>query len=258
MAIWEIILLAVVQGISEFLPISSDGHLVIVEALLGHSSENLALNVALHFGTLLSILLVYRKDILPTLKQPKLVAAIIVATLPVVVAGALLGDVFKASQKSPLFAGLGLLVTAVLLFLTPRIDRGTKTLSQITLLDALIIGLFQAVAPLPGVSRSGSTIVAALLRGVNRESAANFSFYIAVPAILGAVLKELIIDKPTLDLTPVALGIGIGTAFVVGVIALMSLLRVIAARKLVWFAWYVLGLAIVTIVASLMGWIGPA
>lgn len=255
MKLWELLLLAVIQGISEFLPISSDGHLVITEALLGHKTGNLALNVALHFGTLLSILVVYRKDILPTLRQPRLVAAIAVATVPVVVAGALLGDLFDIAQNYSLAAGLGLLLTAGLLFLTPRIDGGTKTLQQITLTDALIIGLFQAVAPLPGVSRSGSTIVAALLRGVNREAAANFSFYIAVPAVAGATLKILVLDHPQFTQSTAQLAIAIGVTFVVGVLALYSLLRIVAARKLIWFAWYVLILAAATILASLQGWI---
>ncbi|SFH67924.1 undecaprenyl-diphosphate phosphatase [Planctomicrobium piriforme] len=255
MSLWEIILLGIVQGISEFLPISSDGHLVVIEALLGHKTENLSLNIALHFGTLLSILLVYRKDIIPVLKQPKLVAAIVVATLPVVIAGALLGDMFEAASNSPLIAGFGLLYTAGLLFMTPGIDNGTREMKDIRLRDALVIGLLQAVAPLPGVSRSGSTIVGALLMGIRRDAAANFSFYIAVPAIAGAVLKEMLFDDPILTVSMAYISIGAGVAFAVGVVALYGLLRIVSARKLIWFAWYVLALAIATIFGSLNGWL---
>jgi len=258
MSTWEIILLGIVQGISEFLPISSDGHLVIVEALLGHNTENLSLNIALHFGTLMSILLVYRKDILPALKQPKLVAAIVVATLPVVVAALLFGDLFESASNSPLIAGIGLLYTAGLLFLTPGIDNGTRDMQDIRLRDALVIGLLQALAPLPGVSRSGSTIVAALLMGIRRDVAANFSFYIAVPAIAGAVTKELLFDDLPRTIASGPLAAGMLVAFVVGVIALQGLLRIVSARKLIWFAWYVLVLAVLTILGSMTGWLSEA
>ncbi len=255
MSLWEIVLLGIVQGISEFLPISSDGHLVIVESMLGHKTENLSLNIALHFGTLMSILLVYRKDIIPAFKQPKLVLAIIVATLPVVIAALLFGKVFKEASNSSFIAGLGLLYTAGLLFLTPRIDSGTRTMQEINLRDAFFIGCLQALAPLPGVSRSGSTIVAALLLGVRRDAAANFSFYIAVPAIAGAVMKELLFDSPPMTIEFGNLAIGMFVAFIVGVVALRGLLRVVAARKLIWFGWYVLALAIFTIIGSTAGWL---
>ncbi|HWL09396.1 MAG TPA: undecaprenyl-diphosphate phosphatase [Planctomicrobium sp.] len=254
MSLWEIILLGIVQGITEFLPISSDGHLVIIESLLGHQTENLSLNIALHFGTLLSILVVFRKDIIPAFKQPKLVLSIIIATLPVVVAALLFGDLFKEASNSVLIAGIGLLYTAGLLFLTPKIDNGNRGILEINWKDALIIGGLQALAPLPGVSRSGSTIVAALLMGVRRSDAANFSFYIAVPAIIGAVLKELIFDQPPLTVSMGNLAIGTTVAFLVGVVALKGLLRLVAARKLIWFAWYVLILGIATIIGSQAGW----
>jgi undecaprenyl-diphosphatase len=257
MSLWEIILLGVVQGVAEFLPISSSGHLVILEALLGHRGENLELNVALHFGTLLSILVVYRRDVIPALMQPRMIFAVTLATLPVVVTGLAMKDLFEAANENPLIAGCGLLVTSTLLFLTPRIDTGTRELSQIGWGQALVVGLFQAVAPFPGVSRSGSTIVGALLMGMRRDAAANFSFYIAAPALLGAtilMLKDLVDEGPTQ--TPLGrILIGSGIAFVVGIVALKSLLRIVAARRLVWFAWYVLILGIGTIVASLSGWL---
>lgn len=257
MAFWEILLLGVIQGIAEFLPISSSGHLVIVEAVLGHSSENLALNVALHFGTLLSILVVYRGDVLPALRQPRLVLAVIIATLPVVASGFLLKELFETASLSPIAAGFGLLLTANLLFITPLIDQGTRELNEIRLRDALVIGLFQAVAPMPGVSRSGSTIVGALLMGLRRDAAANFSFYIAVPALAGATVlmtKDLLEQEGSgPPLTWVLAGAAV--AFVVGIVALKSLLRVVAARKLNLFAWYVLTVSTLTFAASLLGWL---
>lgn len=248
---WETILLGLIQGIAEFLPISSSGHLVIFESLLGGSSENLELNVALHFGTLLSILLVYRKDFFGVLFNPKLVLAIIVATLPVVVVGLFFKDYFETIFATPTVAGFGLLFTSALLFITPRVDSGERKLEEIRLIDALVIGLFQAIAPMPGISRSGSTIVGGLIMGIRREAAAHFSFYIAVPAIAGATVlnaKDLLEQGPG-DTSLAAVAAGTVVAFVTGFLALKWLLKLVVARKLIWFAWYCLaaGLVVITL-----------
>ena len=250
---WQTILLGIVQGVAEFLPISSSGHLVILETLLGGSVESLELNVALHFGTLLSILVVYRNDLFRVFLNPKMVLAIIVATLPVVVVGLFMKDYLETIFATPLAAGCGLCVTACLLFLTPKIDSGERVLEEIRLRDALVIGLFQAIAPVPGISRSGSTIVGGLLSGLKREAAAHFSFYIAIPAIGGAAVlsaKDLLDEGP--GETPLlAVLAGTAVAFAVGIFALRWLLKLIVARKLVWFAWYCLAVAIITIGISL-------
>lgn len=257
MGFWEFILLGIVQGISEFLPISSDGHLVLVEAILGHKTENLELNVALHFGTLISILYVYRTQVIPVLKQPRLVLAIIVATLPVVVVGLGCKDLFERASEQPLIAGFGLLYTSLLLFITPGIDMGQRELKEIRYRDALVIGLLQTLAPLPGVSRSGSTIVGALLMGVKREAAANFSFYIAVPALLGATIVKLkdVVDQGGTSTPLMPTIVGAVVAMVVGIFALQSLLRIVAARKLYWFAWYVLLVATLTFIGCFFNWL---
>lgn len=257
MQVWEVVILAVVQGIAEFLPISSSGHLVIVEALLGGELENLELSVALHFGTLLSILVIYFRDLLALLWQPRLMLAIIIATLPVVCTGLLLKRQFEYAASQAIFAGCGLLVTAGLLAMVPKFDGGARGLTEIRYRDALVIGLFQAVAPLPGISRSGSTIVAALMMGVQRQAAAHFSFYIAIPALLGATIltfKDLL--KEGTSGTPIStMGIGVVISFVVGVVALRGLLRVIAARRLSWFSGYCLLVGVIVIAASLSGWL---
>ena len=252
---WDVIILGIVQGIAEFLPISSSGHLVILEALLGGELENLELNVALHFGTLLSILLVYRNDLISVLFDFQLMSKIVVATLPVVVTGLTLKDLFESASSSALAAGFGLLITAGLLFTTPRFDNCSKELSQIRYRDAFVIGLFQAVAPFPGISRSGSTIVGALLMGVNRTSAAHFSFYIAIPALLGASLltaKDLV-EAGTMETPLMTIAIGSAVSFVVGVGALMGLLKLIAKGQIVWFGLYCLIVGIVVISAASFG-----
>ncbi len=194
-AIVKAILLGVVQGIAEFLPISSSGHLVIFGELInrafGHQAsdaENLHFNVALHFGTLLSILVVYRNEVLGLFRMPRLCAAIVVATIPAAVVGLSFKDELESAFSTPLLAGCCLLVTAALLAVGQRFGGNAKPLDEITQADALAVGLFQAVALLPGVSRSGSTISGGLLRGLRRESAAAFSFLIAIPVIGGATL----------------------------------------------------------------------
>lgn len=250
-------MLGVVQGIAEFLPISSSGHLVLAESVLGLQSEtNLAFNVALHVGTLFSILLVFRKQLLDMLMQPRVIGAIIVATLPLVPVGLLAHDVLDRAFGSPFAAGVALCVTACLLWTTRWIDRGAVELRDITWKQALVVGLFQAVAPVPGISRSGVTIFAGLLAGMNRQTAATFSFLIAIPAILGAATLETLKlvkagEFSTIQWT--VYGAGAAVAFLVGVFALQGLLKIITARKLHAFAWYCLAVGMFAIAASMRG-----
>ncbi|MBL8848996.1 MAG: undecaprenyl-diphosphate phosphatase [Planctomycetaceae bacterium] len=243
------IVLGVIQGIAEFLPISSDGHLVIAEHLLGVKENNLAMTVALHIGTLASILVVYRRDILPALKSPRLVLAVIAATLPLVFVGLFVKDAVEQTFGSPMIAGFGLLLTALVVALMPRVERDVLTLEQVTWKQGLIVGLFQTIAVLPGVSRSGMTIFGGLTTGVQRAAAANFSFYIAVPAIAGAAVlhgKDLL-KAGAGGLEPGPTLVGMLTSFVVGLAALRLLLGLVSRSKLQYFAWYcaVLGIGVI-------------
>lgn len=257
-----IIILGIVQGITEFLPISSDGHLVLVGEGLrrwrGISPE--AMNavpviVALHIGTFFSILLVLRRRVWQLASDPRLVASVVVATVPLVLIGKPLKDQLEALEHSrylSLVAGLGLCFTGGMMFLAARIQAGQRELPQFGdrprgWLDALCVGLMQCIAPLPGVSRSGSTILGGLMRGYSREASAQFSFLIALPAIAGAVVLHLP-DLAKKDLgtpTPVLI-VGVVVSFAVGVVALNWLLRLMTRGSLRGFAWYclVLGLAV--------------
>jgi undecaprenyl-diphosphatase len=249
------ILLGLIQGIAEFLPISSSGHLVIAEALLGGHYENIKLNVALHFGTLLSILFVYRDRLLSIARSPRLLVGIVVATLPVVVVGLSFKSQITAFFESPFVVGFSLCVTALLMALTLRIEHGERSLDQLTWRDALIVGLFQAVAPIPGISRSGTTIFGGLAAGMRPEAAADFSFYIAIPALGGAtvlMLKDLLEVGET-DLGPGPLLAGTLVAFLVGIAALRMLLRMVVRRKLYWFAWYCGAVGVATILWQTVG-----
>jgi undecaprenyl-diphosphatase len=243
----EAVLLGIVQGVAEFLPVSSSGHLVIagelVQRFTGRTVDpesNLQMTVALHLGTLLSILVVYRRDLPAVLRNSRLCALIVLATVPVGIVGLLLKDAIEQHLLNPLAAGVCLFVTAAMLALAERTAGGEATIHQMTTRQAGIIGLFQAVAILPGVSRSGSTISAGLLTGLKPEDAARFSFLIAIPAIGGAVVlttKHMLEGKGG-DNPPAVLLAGAAVAFLVGWVSLRALIGLIRRRRLRWFAWY--------------------
>ena len=258
----EAIVLGAVQGVAEFLPISSSGHLVILGELIQRwtgravdPESNLRLNISLHVGTLLSIFWIYRADLWALRSRPRIVVGIIVATLPLVVIGlSPLKDFLEAGFNTPLIAGCCLLATAGLLASAHRWETNRHSLEDLTPFRAGLIGLFQAVALLPGISRSGSTISGGLLLGFRRDVAANFSFFIAIPAIAGAAILTL---KDALTDAPDAGGEGYGwgailagtlVSFLVGLLALRWLLRLISQRRLIWFAWYCALVGTVTII----------
>jgi len=266
MEYFQSILLGIIQGIAEFLPISSSGHLVLAEELLdefgsdaalqlGEAESNLTLNIALHLGTLFSIVVVYWKQLWSALRQPQLIAAIVAATIPTGIIGVLLKDPLEAVFGSSLAVGFALCGTAALLWSARRFDQGETGLAQITLTQGFLIGLFQSVALIPGVSRSGSTIVGGLWLGLQREAAATFSFLIAVPVIAGAAVlmfAEQISEGSLSDAAWRAYALGALVAFVVGVVALKWLLVLISRRKLHQFAWYCGVVGLLAIGLSLM------
>lgn len=241
------IILGVVQGIAEFLPISSSGHLVIADALLrefGDASmpqESLTMEIALHFGTLLSILVVYRKDLIGFLADRRLILFVIVATIPVGLAGLLLKSQLEEIFREPMLAGCALMVTAAFLVAGRKLQKQGRPLSEMTLGTATLIGLFQAVAILPGISRSGTTIAAGMAGGLDRENAAKFSFLIAIPAIAGATvlqLKDLLTGEEPFSGSLLPVLTGTVVSFVVGVLALRWLIRIVVADRLHYFAIY--------------------
>ena len=251
-------ILGVVQGIAEFLPISSSGHLVIVEALLREFSsapmpswlKGMTMNVALHFGTLLSIAVVYCKDLLELRKNERLLMMIVLASVPVGVVGLMFKDQIEAMFDSTLAAGCCLLVTAAFLLMAKKWQSGTTDLDRLSVWAAWVIGIFQAIAILPGVSRAGSTVAAGLVCGLKRPDAARFSFFIAIPAIGGATLLELLKileGKVAVDIAWQPMLLGAVISFVVGVVCLRWLIRLLVADRLHWFAIYCLIVGSLTI-----------
>ncbi|QDU79705.1 Undecaprenyl-diphosphatase [Polystyrenella longa] len=257
----EAIVLGVIQGIAEFLPISSSGHLVIcadiIKAFTGEEFDpeaSLQMNVALHAGTLLSIVIVYRKILLKMIFQPNSWSPILIATAPLVlIALTPIKDMMEA-MATPMVAGVCLLVTAALLFLSARFqgksDPEPPADIEVPIWKAAIIGLFQAFALLPGISRSGSTITSALFLGISREEAARFSFLIAIPAISGAtllMLKDYFSEGAKSSVSLMPLAVGALVSFLVGLFALKWLLKIIARGKLHYFGWYCLTVGLLTI-----------
>ncbi len=247
----QLLILAVVQGISEFLPVSSDGHLVLVQSWLGLPGPHLGIDVALHLGTLLSVLVVFRRELLALARDRRELALILAGTVPAGVIGIGFREAFARLFESHRAAAWGLLVTAGFLFVGEAARRAAARRAvaprPVGLGDALWIGTFQALAILPGVSRSGVTIVTGLVRGLPARDAARFSFLLSVPAIAGAVLLE-VPDLARSGGFSAELWVAIAATFVVGVGALRVLLAFLGRGAFLWLGLYCLTLGIAVLV----------
>jgi undecaprenyl-diphosphatase len=256
----EAILLGILQGLTEFLPISSSGHLVLGEHALGLSGgrSNILFEVLLHLGTLLAVLVAYRHDVGELLavlwpwharrlvpeerrRRQRLIGAILVASVPAGIIGLTLKDPITALFGEPRVVAFLLLGTALILFIGDRLKQGGRLAEESGPARALFIGLAQALAILPGISRSGSTIVAGLAMGLRPVEAARFSFLIMLPAVSGAALLEfldVLKGQTTTTLPLPALAAGFISSAVVGYLALQWLLIAIRRRSLTLFACY--------------------
>ncbi|MBM3324848.1 MAG: undecaprenyl-diphosphate phosphatase, partial [Calditrichaeota bacterium] len=201
MTFFEAIFLGIVQGLTEFLPISSSGHLVVLKDLLGYREPELALVVMLHLGTLLAVITFFRRDLIgmvasifiPGLRRSEewnLLKMVIIGTIPTVFIGAVFKDPLEELFASPPAVGFFWLMTGLLLFMADRWLWNGKDLARGTLQDALAVGFFQGLAIIPGVSRSGATISMGIFRQFSGTNAARFSFILSVPAVLGATVLE--------------------------------------------------------------------
>jgi len=258
-SLWQVLVLAIVQGITEFLPISSDGHLVLVESLLfgGRSGavETLDLTIVLHLGTLGSILVYYRQRVARLLIEDRRVAWLIVlGTIPavalVLVCKLLLDDLFEPILKSTLLAGFMLPVSGIALLYSLHHATGSREYRELTATQSLLIGMAQALAILPGLSRSGTTISTGLLLGMSRSAAATYSFLLAIPALAGAGVYEgysLLKDGEKLSTSPEYLVSGALVSFVVGIGALSCLDRLLQRGRLHFLGWYCIALGLVVI-----------
>ncbi len=260
MTLIDSIILGIVQGLTEFLPVSSSGHLVIFQRFLQLDDPGVTLEVLLHFGTLLSIFWVFRKDFIELIslyhnpQQRRFLLLLIIGVIPT----GLMGLVFKSSVEqafqSSLFVGIMLLVTGFLLWLITRLPQGGKDIKRMRPLDAFWIGIMQGLAVIPGISRSGSTIVGALWRGLDRATAVRYSFMLASPVILGATILE-IRDLYTVGIEGVMLWnylIGGLFAFIFGVIAIKFFINLLERKRFHYFSYYCWLAGSITIILSLI------
>lgn len=240
MDISQSIILGALQGITEFLPISSSGHLVLAESVLGLKVEALkSFDVAVHMGTLVSILVYFWKDVLGLLKG-KLFWIIVVGTIPAVIAGLFLGDKIDEIFRDVKMIGVSMMCTAILFLIAEYVNKNSAK-SGVNFVKSFFIGLFQAVALIPGVSRSGSTISAGLLQKMERAEAARFSFLLGIPAIAGAgVLTFMSGDKAGegFELAPSLVGFFVSA--IIGFFSIYFLMKFLKNHSLKIFSLYLL------------------
>lgn len=244
------IVLGIVQGLTEFLPVSSSGHLELAKYILGDESvgeESLLMTVSLHVATALSTIVVFRKDIASIFgglfqfkwnEETQFSLKIIISMIPAAVVGLLFeAQIEMLFSKQILLVGFALLITGLLLYLA---DRAKLTIKPVGFWDSLIIGIAQAIAILPGISRSGATISTSVLLGIDRERAARFSFLMVVPLILGKIAKDVLDGelKTQSSAELIELSAGFIAAFVTGLLACIWMIQIVKRSKLTYFSVY--------------------
>jgi undecaprenyl-diphosphatase len=263
MEIIDAIILGIVQGLTEFLPVSSSGHLELGKAILGDNSvpeESLLFTVVLHFATALSTMVVFRKDILDLIKGAlkfkwnddlQFISKIAISMIPAVIVGLFFEEQLEALfSGNILLVGCMLIVTAILLYLA---DKAKDTNKKVSFSNAFIIGISQAIAMLPGISRSGATISTSVLLGNDKTKAARFSFLMVVPLIFGKIAKDILSGDLTYDSGNfTTLSIGFVAAFVAGLFACTWMIALVKQSKLSYFAIYCSLVGIVAIVISML------
>ena len=270
MSITEALVLGIIQGITEFLPVSSSGHLVLLQSIFGIKEPVLLFNIMVHVGTLAAVCTVLWKDIwnlLCKIIQP-LTLLIIIGTIPAVIAALFIKDLVEQMHATTFFLGFAFLITSALLVFselfyknplsntnmkeTAKTEPALKERSKFNALDALVIGIFQAIAITPGISRSGSTLAAGFFRGLSRDMAVRFSFLLSIPAILGALLMELLELRTQSSSVFGNIGaapmiIGAVSAAIVGFFSVRLMLKIVRERSLLGFAIYtgILGILVI-------------
>lgn len=250
------LILGIIQGISEFLPISSSGHLVVFGEYLNMSMPGNTLEIMLHVGTLFSVIVCFREKIFLLIKdffglfksnykssfntKTNFVVLLIIASIPAAVIGLLLDSYLEKVFESVLFVGFALLLTGIILFISTKIKIGTKTMEDITIKDAIFIGIAQSIAVVPGISRSGMSITAGLFKNLDRKNAAEWSFLMSLPVIAGAAILKIPSLLRVTDLNYANLFVGIISSFIFGILAIKILLKVIQSDKWKYFSYYCL------------------
>ncbi len=274
--LFQSIILGIIQGVTEFLPVSSSGHLVILQGLFGVEEPKLFFNVMLHVGTLIAIIMVFWRDIREIPKgiftalretrgmagfssalwrcpQGRLVILIVVGSIPAALMGFLFEETFSRLFGSPLFVGFMLMVTGTVLWFTKGRPSGSKGIDETGVIDALIVGLGQGFAITPGISRSGITISFGLLRGMERAWSGKFSFLLAIPAIVGALILEFEMPSEIAKEELFSILAGTVAAIAVGYVSLRTLMHVVKRGNLALFSYYCWGAGALSIFLFAVG-----
>lgn len=251
----RLIILGMIQGLTEFIPVSSSAHLILTRIFLGWEDVGLSVDMALHLGTLLALISYMWRDWYEILTARRnILILVIVATIPGAIFGFFLEDIAEEYFRSPLVIGLAMSIFGLILFSVDRRSFHNKTLDKMSLKDAIIIGFSQVLAIIPGVSRSGATITGALLCNLRREDSARFSFLLSVPIIGGAGLVSLlkIIKGVSSSVTSSSIALGLVSSFVFGYLAVHFMLNYLKRHNTNIFVYYRLILGVVLIVTSLL------
>jgi len=239
------ILLGIIQGLTEFLPVSSSGHLVIMQKVFGMTGEELALPLVLHLGTIFALIIFFFRDILNVLRNIKTLSLIFIVTIITGIIGITGKDFFEGLFGSPKMVAIALIITGIILILTRRfMDAKRET---VNFKDALILGITQGIAIVPGISRSGITISTLLFRKIDRQTSFKFSFLASIPAIFGATLLEAGKIRLGIESNPINFLLGITFSFLTGLIALWILRLILYKAKWHYFGYYCILVAILTL-----------
>ena len=255
MGILEAAFLGLIQGLTEFLPVSSSGHLVLFQSIFGIKEATQTFDILLHMGTLIGIFVVYWKDIWSLIQKPfqKTTYLLIAGTIPTVIIALLCNDTFQGVFGKGKFIGFNFLLTGCILLYADTKSVGRKKMKNMSIFDGILVGIMQGIAILPAVSRSGMTISTSLARGLDRENAARYSFLLSIPAVLGATvlaIKDMLTGEAMMGATVgiVPMIIGFLVSAISGYLAIRFMIDVIKKGKLRWFSYYVFVLGSVLIV----------
>lgn len=246
MSILIALILGIVQGLTEFLPISSSGHLVLLQRIFGLENNLILFDVILHVGTLFAVIFVYRKSILELIKHPfsKKMGLLVLGTIPTVIIALLFKDFFESAFSGNILF-IGFFATSILLLIASFCDKKYSNNKEMKARNIFVMGLFQGLAVLPGLSRSGSTTSSAIVMGIKKEEALEYSFLLSIPIILASLVYELVFSPITLiksDIIPIL--IGLFSSLIFGIISIKFMIKLVKNNTYKYFAIYLIILSI--------------